>query len=167
MQAFQRIARIIRPAIALPVLAALGLAGLMVLSLGCGPNKDMAAATAPAINPRLPDVPVPFGFKFNTGDSYDRVSGEYRSVKHLYEGSAPLRQVTEFYRQQMPAFGWTLREENFGNGTQRFVFSKGADVCYVSIWDSWGMKVLIQVMPVGVRPTEPAGRTAAPKPAGP
>jgi hypothetical protein len=157
---------LIRPAVALPVLAALALAGLMVMALGCGPTKEPPAAAAPAINPRLPDVPVPFGFKFNTEDSYDRVTGGFRSVKHVYEGNAALRQISEFYRQQMPAFGWTQKEENFGSGTQRFVFEKANDVCYVSIWDDWGMKLLIQVMPKGARPSEAPPNPAAVRPTG-
>jgi len=156
MRTFQRIARLIRPAIGLPVLAALALVGLMVLVLGCGgENERGAAASAPALAPRVADVPVPANFKFDDQESKDRKAGELRFIRHLYKGGAPVRQVAEFYRRQMPAAGWTLVEESFSSGRQRFQFSKGADSCHISIWDDWGTKLLIQVFPRGGRPMEP------------
>jgi len=78
---------------------------------------------------------------------------------------APLRQVSEFYRHQMPVFGWTQKEENFSNGTQRFTFEKGGDTCYVSIWENWGTKVLIKVLPSAGKHVETGARPAA-RPAG-
>jgi hypothetical protein len=155
-----------RPAIVLPVLAVLGLAGLMALSQGCGPQKTFPMDTT-FVNPGVPDVPVPTGTKFITNDSYQRLTEGYRSVRHFYEVDWPLRDVAAFYRKHMPEFGWTLKEDNLINGTQRFMFLKGSDICHISIWDSWGVKLLIQVMPMGVKAPEPVGRTAVPRPAGP
>jgi len=167
MRTFQRVSRFIRPAVVMPVLVALALGGFLALVLGCDgqSGREPPAMTAPAINPRLPDVPVPFGFKFNTARSFDRAKGESRTAEHLYEGDAPLRQVAEFYRHQMPTFGWTQKEENFSNGVQRFTFEKGGDICYVSIWDNWGTKVLIKVLPQAGKRIETGARPAA-RPAG-
>jgi hypothetical protein len=78
----------------------------------------------------------------------------------------PLRDVSAFYRKHMPEFGWTMKEDNLSSGTQRFMFSKASDVCYISIWDNWGIKLLIQIMPMGVKSPEPVGRAAVAKPAG-
>jgi hypothetical protein len=165
MRTFQRVARLIRPAIALPVLAALGLAGLMVLSQGCGPQKTFPMDTT-FVNPGLPDVPVPTGTKFSTNDSYQRLTEGHRSVRHFYEVDWPLRDVSAFYRKHMPEFGWTMKEDTLSSGTQRFMFSKASDVCYISIWDNWGIKLLIQIMPMGLKSPEPVGRAAVAKPAG-
>ena len=162
MRTFQRVARLIRPAIALPILAGLGLVGLLILSQGCGPTKTFPMDTT-FVNPALPDVPVPTGTKFNTNESYQHLTAGARSVRHYYDVDWPLREASAFYRKHMPEFGWAMKEDNLSNGTQRFVFSKGNDICYVSIWDSWGVKLLIQVMPMGLRPTEPVGRAALPK----
>ena len=162
MRTFQRVARLIRPAFALPILAGLGLLGLLVLSHGCGPAKTFPMDTT-FVNPGLPDVPVPTGSKFNTNESYQRLAGGARSVRHYYEVDWSLRDVSAFYRKHVPEFGWAMKEDSLSDGTQRFMFSKGNDICYVSIWDSWGVKLLIQVMPMGVRSTEPIGRAALPR----
>jgi hypothetical protein len=159
MRTFQRVSRLIRPAIALPILAGLGLVGLLVLSQGCGPAKTFPMDTT-FVNPGLSDVPVPTGTKFNMNESYQRLAGGARNVRHYYDADWPLREVSAFYRKHMPEFGWAMKEDNLSNGTQRFVFSKGGDICYVSLWDSWGVKLLIQVMPTGLRSTEPVGKAA-------
>ncbi len=156
MRTFQRIARLIQPAIGLPVLAALALAGLVVLALGCsGEGERGAAASAPALAPRVADVPVPAGFKFNEQESLDRLANGLRFIRHLYEDGAKVRQVAEFYRRVMAPAGWTLVEESFVSGMQRFHFEKGRESCHISIWDDWGTKLLIQVFPAGGKPLEP------------
>ena len=154
MRTFQRMARFIRPAVGWPVLSALALLGLLVLALGCGPEKEQPASPAPSVSPRLPDVPVPAGFKFKAEESSDRLAGRFRFVRHLYEGNATVRQVSEFYRRGMLTLGWTLKEENLGSSRQRFMFEKGSDACHISIWDDWGLKVLIQIFPRGATPAE-------------
>jgi len=159
MRTFQRISRLIRPAIGLPVLAALALVGLMVMALGCGEKREVAATTAPAVNPRLQDVPVPAGFKFKTDRSRDRAVGGFRFVEHFYEGNASVRQVSDFYRRHMPLLGWRMLEENFVSGRRRLLYDKGNDTCHISVWDDWGTKVLIQVLPRGARRTRPAAPT--------
>jgi hypothetical protein len=167
MRTYQRISRHIRPAIALPVLAVLALGGFLLLGLGCNENtRNDQAMAAPAINPRLPDVPVPFGLKFDTDRSSDRMVNGVRQAEHLYTGDASMRLVAEFYRHQMPAFGWTQREENLSGGRQRFTFEKGNENCYISIWDDWGTKLLIKVMAKGAKASEPAPKTPATRPAG-
>jgi len=154
MRTFQRIARLIRPSIGLPLLSGLALVGLLILGLGCGQEREPPASATPSMTPRLQDVPVPAGFQFNAGKSGDRLSGGFRVVEHLYEGGATVRRVAEFYRQLMPVHGWTKREESFAGGTQRFAFEKGHDTCYISIYDDWGTKLLIHVYPRGPRSPE-------------
>ena len=156
MRTFQRISRLIRPAIGLPVLAALAILGLMVMAMGCGEKREVAATTAPAVNPRLKDVPVPAGFKFKTDQSSDRAVGGFRFVRHLYEGGATVRQVSEFYRRNMPVLGWRSLEASLVSGRQRLLFDKGNDTCHISVWDDWGTKVLIQVLPRSTRPAAAA-----------
>lgn len=154
MRTFQRVSRLIRPAVGLPVLSALAILGLLVMALGCGENRELAATSAPSVNPRLPDVPVPAGFKFKPDESNDRVADGFRFVLHYYEGDAPVRHVSDFYRRSMPVLGWKLVEEKFVNGRQRFMFTKGNDACHISIRDDWGTKVMINVLPTGGRATE-------------
>jgi hypothetical protein len=165
MRTFQRIARLIRPAIGLPILAGLAFLGLMVMALGCNEERGRAATAAPAVNPRLPDVPVPADFTFNADRSKERRARGFRFVEHHYKGDASVRQVTEFYRDIMPRVGWKRVEESLVSGRQRMLFEKGNDSCHVSIWDDWGTRLLIQVMPSGGRPSaNPAGESTEPMP---
>ena len=155
MRTFQRVSRLIRPAIGLPVLAALALAGLWILAMGCGPKKDDVTP------PRLTDVPVPQGFKFNAARSADRIKNGFRVAEYLYEGGdASVRQVGDFYRQWMPTFGWVTKEENLSSGTQRLTFEKGSDNCYISIYNDWGTKIQIQLLPRGSRTPEGGAKPA-------
>jgi len=165
MRTFQRIARLIRPAIGLPVLAGLALVGLMVLALGCNEERGRAATAAPAVNPRLKDVPIPADFKFDTDRSKERMARGFRFVEHHYKGDATVRQVAEFYRDIMPRVGWTKVEENLVSGRQRLLFEKGNDSCHISIRDDWGTRLMIQVMPSGGRPSaNPAALSPDPMP---
>jgi len=161
MRTFQRVARLIRPAIGLPVLVALALLGLMWVALGCNEERGRAAAAAPAVNPRLPDVPIPAGFAFQADQSTERRARGFRFVRHYYKGGTTIRQVAEFYRSVMPRVGWRAIEESLVSGRQRMMYEKGNDTCHISIWDDWGTRLLIQVMPSGGRPAaNPAGAPA-------
>lgn len=153
MRTFQRISRFIRPAVGLPVLAGLALLGLMVLAMGCGEERG-AAAAAPSVNPRLPDIPVPAGFEFLEKDSYDSVIAGRRQVLHYYKGNATVRQVAEFYRRSMRALGWAQASETFVQGKQRIRFEKGTETCHISVWDDWGTKIQIYVLPSSFRSAE-------------
>ncbi len=171
MRTFQRIARLIGPAVGLPLLAGLGLAGLVLMALGCGEEAARPAAAAPAVNPRLPDVPVPAGFKFQADQSTERRVRGFRFVRHYYKGKASVREVTQFYRDIMPRAGWRSVEESLVSGRRRLLFEKGNETCHISIWDDWGTRLLIQVLPSGGRPSAnpagapPAGAVPMPNPA--
>jgi len=145
MRTFQRIARLIRPAVGLPVLAALAFVGLIVLALGCGPDRDVGPQ--PAADTRLADIPVPETFKFDAQRSTDRTTGALRFVEHVYKGSHPLGDVADFYRREMPVLGWRLVEERFDHGRQRFHFEKDREACHISLWDDWGTRLMIQIFP--------------------
>jgi len=158
MRTFQRASRLIRPAVGLPVLMGLAIVGVMVLALGCGSHDTISPEFIVA------DVPAPAGFKFNQGQSAERISGQFRFIRHLYEGSAPIRETADFYRTSMPQAGWTLVDQTLTSGRQRFLFDKGNESCHISIYDDWGTKVLIQILPKASRPTTPDRPAAAPAP---
>lgn len=156
MRTFQRIARLIRPAVAVPVMVVLALVGILVLALGCGgEDREPAATVSPTIRPRLRDVPVPAGFKFIANKSSDRMVDGLRFVEHMYGGDATVRSVSDWYRRGMPTLGWKLLEERFEKSRQRFFYEKGNENCYISVYDDWGTKIFIRIAPISARPAEP------------
>jgi hypothetical protein len=144
-------------------LVPVAVAAVAALAAGCdwGNKRD---DNPPPVVSRIADVPVPYGFKLDAKASSDEAAGAVRRVSHLYKGglgSLNLAETTDWYRQSMPAHGWQPAREEFKNATQRFVYDKGDETCYVSIWDDWGTKVLIQVFPKG---SQPLPTTSGPKP---
>jgi hypothetical protein len=155
MRTFQRVSRLIRPAVGLPVLAGLALVGLLVMSLGCGINNH--PTTLP---PKFADIPIAPGFEIVPGRSTDTQIGPSRRISHVYKGDAKVPEVSEYYRRRMPDQGWTLVRESFVGGRQRFMFNKGNESCHVLIYDDWGTKVQVEVWPAGGKPVEPHGGPA-------
>jgi hypothetical protein len=145
---------LIRPTIGLPVLMALALVAIFALAMGCGDNNRGPDTLGGTVLTPVADVPVPAGFKFKMDQSSERKSGTFRFIRHMYEGSASVRETTEFYRTSMPRNGWLLVDETLQNGRQRLLFDKGNESCHISIYDDWGTKVLIQILPKGSRPTD-------------
>jgi len=162
MRTFQRVSRVLRPAVGLPVLAGLALVGLVVMSLGCDGNKREEP-----IPPKFADIPIPAGFKIIADRSNDRVVGGDRRISHVYGGDAKRGPVVEYYRRQMPGLGWVLVQESLVSSRQRFMFNKGNETCHIMVYDDWGTKIQVEVWPAGVRTAEPQPATtgAAPGPA--
>ena len=136
---------------------------LAFLAAGCewfGKRDDVP----PPDTSRIADVPVPYKFKLDIKQSTDETAGNVRKVSHLYKGglgSLNVHETTDWYRQAMPTRGWQPVREGLQDATERLVYEKGDETCYVSIWDDWGTKVLIQILPKG---TEPLPTTAGPQP---
>jgi hypothetical protein len=160
MRTFQRVSRLIRPSIGLPVLAGLALVGLLVASLGCDGN-GRGERTLP---PKWSDIPIAPGFEIVPGKSNDTTAGGNRRVSHVYKGDAKVPVVSEYYRRHMPELGWTLVRESFVGGRQRFMFNKANESCHIIVYDDWGTKVQIEVWPFGARTAETHPAPAAPAP---
>jgi hypothetical protein len=137
---------------------------VFVVAMGCG-----GPHTTPGPDPRwiLQDIPAPAGFKYVVDQSNERKLADGRRViRHMYEVKGGVQENADFYRNEMPHNGWVLAEETLQGGRQRFLFDKGNESCHISIYDDWGTKVLIQILPKGTRPTDvkPAVTpTSAPK----
>mgnify|MGYP006421642931 CR=1 FL=1 len=61
----------------------------------------------------IPDVPKPVNFKPIAKKSELETLSPARSLRHVYQGRAPLAEVRVFYGQQPPLYGWTLEDERF------------------------------------------------------
>jgi hypothetical protein len=92
------------------VIICAALAGFLVA--GCGITQEKTPVTGSnALTPvaaKLPDIPVPYGFKLLTKNSYSFESGAIRVAVLRYKGSSQIESVVRFYKEQMPLSGWTL-----------------------------------------------------------
>lgn len=61
----------------------------------------------------IPDVPKPVNFKPIVKKSEVEALSPARSLRHVYQGRAPLAEVRVFYDQQPPFYGWKLEDERF------------------------------------------------------
>jgi hypothetical protein len=106
---------------------------------------------APAAVLRISDMPVPDGFSFKSKESWDSSNRKVRRVGHVYTGGDAKEKVAEFYRTQLPSYGWTLDNDTFDRGTFRFDCSKNNERCRISIWRVlWTTKVMIQIFPTSI-----------------
>ncbi|MCA9243876.1 MAG: hypothetical protein KDA32_07990 [Phycisphaerales bacterium] len=142
----------------------LALAGLLLAATGgCAMNNsvEVAGPSASAVqHPTLEGVPIPSGFRLVDDRSVAASSGPLRVVKYEFAGPTDASRVNRFYRDYMPAGGWTLRREAFDRGEQEMRFTSTAEECTVRIGkDGRQTIVRIDVIPL---PRGTAQREARP-----
>jgi len=110
---------------------------LATCSIGCVgiqkkdlPKEQSFLETATFL--KFTDVPIPTGFKFLSESSYLVESGALRSGLLKYTGKATGDQVTNFYKEQMPMYGWRLL--NLVEYGERILnFEKESESCVITI----------------------------------
>lgn len=141
-------------------------AGLPLAALtGCdssGRNDGMTAS--PMQHPSLEGFPVPNGFKLVPEHSVGSAAGQMRIVKYEFSGPTDSQQVNRFYKEYMPAAGWTLKTEDFDRGVYHMRYESKSEECLVRISPN-GRKSFIGVqlrpLPRGSAEREPT-RTLPP-----
>jgi hypothetical protein len=116
-------------------LAIVLLGGLLV---GCQSEEAKQRPLRVSDEARLSDVDVPAGFRYESDKSWIRADAQLRLAQLRYRGSPSMDKTTEFFLNQMPLRNWKLshQTENFGNVS--LVFSKGPEVCTITLYRSWG-----------------------------
>jgi hypothetical protein len=138
-------------------------AGVLALSLafagglgGCSHSSaDSQEALIPAVASPVADVPIPAGFSMR-GDSTSKVeSSGLRFVDHKYVGSDDVLPVVRFYKDQMPAKGWTFVDQNqLVHNEISLHFSKNSEECMITVTPGT-FRTLVRVQ------IDPTGRNAA------
>lgn len=118
----------------------------------------------------IPDVPVPVGYVplVNQSES-GTAAGGGRLVNHLYQGRGDLDEILQFYRQNLPRFGWRAagRETEPAPNrrltrTEEITFVKGSEEIRVRAWKRERLMTMQVAMgPRGQLPP-PAGPAAQP-----
>jgi len=112
-------------AVTLCAVSLIGCAGLQKRE-GPPPLKPVAS--------KFKDIPVPSIFKSVPQSTYAFESSiigiRIGTVK--YQGKAPLEQVIDFYKEQMPRYKWIL-ENSLEYGNVMLNFSREKDTCLINL----------------------------------
>jgi hypothetical protein len=108
-----------------------------VLSFGCqtGSRRQADERLTAAQSREIPDVPVPSGFRMDLKHSYYNIdnSTALRTGYATYTGHASLRNLIDFYKDNMPISGWALVSESGQSGSYTMRFDKADERVEVKI----------------------------------
>lgn len=99
-----------------------------------GPDSAPALLAEP--NSPIADAPVPVGYKIMESKSTSKVDpvARIRIVDHSYSGGYSELQLTRFYRDQMPAHGWTFISQEQTRRDITLKFTKNTEDALVTVW---------------------------------
>lgn len=111
---------------------------LWLLAAGCQSEQAKQAPLRPAVEAKLSDIDVPAGFTCEADKSWLYADDQLRLAHLRYRGSPPLAKAVQFFLDQMPVRNWKLSYQTENFGYTSLVFSKGPEVCTVTLYRSWG-----------------------------
>ncbi|HUO10386.1 MAG TPA: hypothetical protein VM008_18920 [Phycisphaerae bacterium] len=137
--------------------AALGMLTLLAMTAipACSDSHHDSVNLVPATTSPIADVPVPVGFSMNDASTSKVEASGLRFVDHKYDGSDDVLPVIRFYKDQMPAKGWTFVSQNqLVHNEISLHYTKGSEDCTVTVTPgSFHTHIRVQI--------DPAGRNAA------
>lgn len=82
-------------------------------------------------HPALHGIPLPSGFNLVPANSFYHASGRLRYANCQFAGSMEPAAVSRFYKEHMPAAGFTLRRDGLIRGEYELEFDSAAERCDV------------------------------------
>lgn len=141
--------------------------GLLVLN-GCAPFSPRETAEPPPPVYRFEDVPIPPNFEQDASESFIFETPTLKAGIIVYRGTAGLASVVEFFKGEMPKYGWTLIH-SVEHREAHLSFEKEGWSCTVRV-NRGGLKTTVEIVigPKGeARPTvgrpRPEGQKAPPR----
>jgi hypothetical protein len=118
-------------------------------------------------HPLLTGIPIPTGFELVPERSYLREVGQMRVANCQYEGTKVPDALNRFYKEYMPAAGFTLREERLDRGEYVMEFDSSAERSVVRFRrEKFKTILIIDIAPASKGATEPDARPPSKKPGG-
>jgi len=98
-------------------------------------------------NFKYEDIPLPKGFKFLIKDSIVTETGKMRAGTLVFKGKALPLEITNFYKSNMPNYGWRLL--NIIEGKQSLMnFKKKDEICTIRFeWKGAGGILTVSFSP--------------------
>jgi hypothetical protein len=114
------------------------LLGCVWFWLGCQAEQVPEAPLRPGKESRLSDVSVPEGFVADVQNSW-LYADEGTRVAHLsYKGRPAVEPTVRFFLDHMPMQNWKLGHQTENFGYTSLVFTKGAELCTITLYRSLG-----------------------------
>lgn len=133
------------------------LAALLLPVLGCGYVKtpvvafsddgqylprDVGDGLVAAPDSKIPDVPMPIGFKADRNKSHWTWNGRARTVYHVYQGHAKQGDAVEFYQRTLPDYGWSLVDIQSVADSAVVRYTKGPEQLAITTSQGWGVSTI-------------------------
>lgn len=121
--------------------AALALTALLAFA-GCADTGGGYVATGPVAgrgdvnlerDVQFADIPGPQEYRLVPQDSYTFQGSTFRTGMLVYEGPVEWSAALDFYRAQMPRFGWTPEQVERGFSVRVLPFTKGQERAIVTV----------------------------------
>lgn len=116
----------------------LALLGCMWLWLGCQAEQVPQAPLRPAKEATLSDVSVPEGFAADKKSSWLYADESTRLAHLAYKGSPAVERTVRFFLDHMPMQDWKLSHQTENFGYTGLVFTKGVELCTITLYRSLG-----------------------------
>jgi hypothetical protein len=97
------------------------------------------APLRPGQESRLSDVSVPEGFTAETQNSWLHAEEGMRLAHLSYKGRPAVEPTVRFFLDHMPMQNWKLSHQREDFGLSSMVFTKGAEICTITLYRSLGM----------------------------
>jgi hypothetical protein len=114
------------------------LLGCVWFWVGCQTQQVPEAPLRPAPASRLTDVSIPEGFTADTQNSWLYANEKMRLAHLSYKGPAGVQTTVRFFLDQMPMQNWKRSHVTEDFGYTSLVFTKGVEVCTITLYRSWG-----------------------------
>ena len=91
---------------------------------------QQGAGLVPQLEPAIPDVPLPVGFKLLRDRGHVQITDGGRSVHHVYQGRGKQAEAVSYFRQNLRRHGWERTRppyEDEEDGSISLAYSNGRE----------------------------------------
>jgi len=87
----------------------------------------------PSSTPAIADVPMPVGFVQVNSTSRTMIGEGSRTIHHIYEGRASMKDMATYLRVNVGKFNWDRVVDKEGQTQSEFQFNKGREILFIKV----------------------------------
>jgi hypothetical protein len=116
------------------ILVLICLAYYAVILSGCATSgkTNTPQVLEPQAILKFSDLPIPNGFELLEKESYSFENAGVRVAVLRYKGKANIDQIINFYKEQLPMYGWTI-SNIIEYGERLLNLEKGNELCVINL----------------------------------